>query len=163
LERNRSSGWPDVSPKAKVFVHEYSVCGNITSACKRVSIGRDRGMRMLRDPIIRAYLDSLEEGLRNDTIITRAFVELQMLETLEQVNGDVDVPNVTKDGEVVWGPRFNGTGKIALLKEMKGLAGMNKEQGIDGTGVTINIDLNAAGYVAPEVEVNSETTVVSDQ
>ena len=156
IESNRLSGWPDVDAQTKVFLHEYSVVGSLKNACEKVGVSKDRGSRMLRDPVASAFLEELQEHLSVNTIITRSFVELQMLETLEQCNGDVDVPHVTKDGDIVWGPSFNASGKIALLKEMKGLAGMNKDIGTDGNGVTIHIDLHAAGYTAPLLDVVSE-------
>lgn len=142
LEYNRSNDWVDVPAKAKVFAHEFSVVGNLTSACRAVGIGRERGARLLKDPLVSAYVAYLQETLVLDTLITRSFVELGLLDVYEKCMGEVDVPNVTKDGDVVMAPRFNAAGAMSALKEMKPLAGMNKEEGVDGHGVTVKIDLH---------------------
>ena len=162
IEYNRKNNWPDIPARTLVFLHEYSIVGDLSAASKKIGTNNATGYRILRDPLVRARLDDLQENLSNATVITRAFVELQYLETLEQVNGDVEVPNVTKDGDVVMAKRFSSSGKIQVLRDMSQFAGMKKEQGLDGHGVTINIDLNAAGY-SPDITVANSEKVVSEQ
>lgn len=146
VEHNRLNGWPDVPAQAKVFAHEYSVAGNLYDACRAVGIGYPKGSRLLRDPLVTAFVADLQKDLSKDTLFRREFIELTMLETLEQVNGDVDVPTVTRDGEQAFGRMFNANAKIALIKEMKTIIGMDKPQGVGGNGVTVNIDFNSFGY-----------------
>ena len=162
LNHNKENGWPDVTPKAKKFLHEYAIAGDFRAACSASGLKRSHGSRLLRDPLNSGYLTHIQENLMDHTIITRQFVELEMLKTLEELGGEVDIPNVTKEGDIVWGPRYNGSGKVSLLKEMKGLAGMNKEQGVDGHGVTIIF--NEANFTGsgPSVEIKDVDGEVID-
>lgn len=141
LEYNRQNNWPDVSDKAKVFVHEYSICGDMKAARRRVGVSMAVGSRLLRDPLVRGYLDDLLEDCRKDSVITREFVELQWLETLEQVNGDTEVAGVTRDGEEYMARVYNANGKISVLKEMGRVIGMTETKAVGG--VSVNIDLSS--------------------
>lgn len=155
VARNKEKGWPDVPAQAKVFVHEYVATGNLNDAVARIDSSRKVGSRLLRDPLVHAYLQHLQEDLVDHTIITRQFVELEMLQTLDEVSGKVDVPQVTKDGEAFMAPIYNPSSKIALLKEMRSLAGVSGNQDGDSGGVKVVINLGDAGYVEPP-EVISE-------
>jgi hypothetical protein len=156
IESNKTNNWPDLHAQAKVFAHEFSIVGNLTKACKRVGIGREKGSRLLRDPLVDAYINDIQEAcLTDSTIITRAFVELALLDQYEKANGEVEVPNVTKDGDVIMGKWWNGSVALGVIKEMKGLAGMNRELGVDGHGVTVQINMNDfTGAENIEKEVN---------
>lgn len=153
LALNKENNWPDLDPKVKLFALEYSIAGNFTNACKKGGIGRDVGARLLKDRLVRAFIDDLLEDTRQESIITKDFMELQMLETLEQVNGDVDVPMVTREGDAVMARNFNPSAKIALLKEMRTFAGV-REGGGSG-GVSINFDFRAFGVADSEDQEKS--------
>ena len=155
LEYNRQNNWPDVSAKAKVFAHEYSICGDMKSARNKVGISMAVGSRLLRDPLVKGYLDELLEDCRKDSIITREFVELQWLETLEQVNGETEVAGVTRDGEEYMARVYNANGKISALKEMGRVIGMTETK--SPGGVSVNIDLSS--FTGRE---EKETAVVID-
>ncbi len=155
IEYNKSNGWPDLPSQTKVFAHEFAVVGSLGKACAKVGLSKDRGSRLLRDPLVSSFIGNIMEGLSQDSLITRAFLELQMLETLEQLNGDVEVPHVTKDGIIIMAKSYNGTAKANLLLKMATMTGMDKQRGLNGIGVVINFDLQAAGY-CPTFEVISE-------
>jgi hypothetical protein len=163
LKYNKENGWPDVPAQTKVFLHEYAIVGNLKNACAKVNIGKDKGSRILRDPLVQGYLADIQEGLYQGTLINRSFVEIQYLEFLEQANGDVPVPHVTKDGDVVIARSFNANAKLGILRDMSQWAGMKKEQGLNGVGVTISIDLDAAGYRGVKVSAEEKQMVVSEQ
>lgn len=152
LEYNKANNWPHLPTAAKRFLQVYSVAGDFRGACKEVGISAQKGARLLKDPLARGYLDHLMEDFRDEAIITRDFLELQLLETLEQVNGEVDIPKVTREGDVVMAKHFDAQAKIAVLKEMKSFAGI-RDAG-KGTGsVTVNFDFGAFGARPEEREV----------
>jgi hypothetical protein len=155
LESNRSNNWPDIPERTKVFAYEYSIAGNFRAACKRVGIGREHGLRLLRDPLVDEFLADLRRDLAETTIITREFLELEYLTTLEQMNGDVDVANVTKDGDVVMAPRFNGTGKVAVLRDMAKFIGVAEADKSGHGGVNVQINMGDFTGNQPEVEVKT--------
>ena len=155
LEYNRSNNWPDVSPQHKVLVHEYSICGDLGAAAKAANMSRPLASRTLRDNLVRSYLDDIHADSRQDSIITRQFVELQYLEYLDQVNGDVEVPVVTRDGDVIMAKKFDSTGKLGALRDMAKFSGMEKNVGSSSGGVVVQFDFSAFG-VQREVGVTIE-------
>jgi hypothetical protein len=145
LEQNKLNGWMDVPAQTKRFMQEYSISGNLKEACRAIDVSSATGSRLLKDPLARGYLDYLMEDFREESLIRRDFVELQILETLEQVNGDVEVPGVDRDGNPFMGKTFNAQAKIALIREMKDFAGIGGSSGKAAGKVLVNIDLSRFG------------------
>lgn len=142
LDYNKSNNWPDLTAQQRVFGQEYSLIGSLKDAMEVAKVGRSKALHWLRDPILDAYVADLQAGYAKAKLITREFVELALLEQYEKANGEVDVPNVTKDGDIIMAPRWNGSVAVQVLREMKPLAGMHKETGVDGHGVSVHINLN---------------------
>lgn len=140
LKYNRLNNWPDLPAQAQLFVHKY-IDEGIVAACKHLSITKSAGLRILRDRLVNAYFKHIEDTLVSATLINQSFVELNLLETLEQANGEVDIPHVTKDGDVVMAPSVNLTAKVQVLRDMQKLAGMDK--GVDKGLTSIKIDMDA--------------------
>jgi len=145
LDYNKQNGWPDVKSQHKVIVHEYAVAGNVSDAAKAGKVTKATVSKILRDPIVRGYLDFIWEDHRLDSILTRQFVELQYLDFLDQVNGDTEVPIVTKEGDSMMAKKFDATGKLGVLRDMSKFAGMEDKSGNSLGGVSVNIDLSAFG------------------
>jgi len=153
LERNKLNGWLDVPAQAKRFMQEYSISGNLKEACRTIKVTPATGSRLLKDPLARGYLDYLMEDFREESLIRRDFVELQILETLEQVNGDTEVHCVDRDGHSVLAKSFNAQAKIALIREMKDFAGIGGSQGKAAGKVSVSIDLSRFGVSEQPVDV----------
>lgn len=145
LESNKSNGWMDVRPQHKVLVHEYAIAGSLKDAAAKAGLTTGTASRVLRDPLVRGYLEHLQEHMREESILTRQFVELQYLEYLDQVNGDVEVPMVDRDGNPIMAKKFDSTGKLGALRDMAKFSGMEKNVGSSAGGVTVNFDLSAFG------------------
>lgn len=153
IEKNRENNWPDVTPENKVLASEYSIAGSIKDAAAAVGIKPATASRRLRDPLVSAYLDDILAEIRKDSILSRPFIELQYLETLEQANGDVDIHLVDREGNSFMGKKTDLQSKIAVLKRMEELAGLNGGGGSgDSGGTHIHFDLRRFGVSDKEVE-----------
>lgn len=162
VERNRQTGWPDLESKDKLLAMEFSVAGSLRDAAAKVGITSPTASRRLRSPLVAAYLDDILEEIRKDSILSRPFIELQYLETLEQANGDVPIHIVDREGNNVVAPRTDLQAKIAVLRQMENLAGLGKTGGSpDGGGVHLHVDLRKFG-VREEREIRGEVIDASD-
>ena len=124
VEWNRENGWPDLTIPEQSFAIRYAQDGNVRAASKAAKVSMSEGMGFLKNALVRAYVDDILQDSIQETVITRDFLELQMLETLAQVNGDEEVAIVTRDGPIE-AKQFNASAKIALLKEMRSFLDVN--------------------------------------
>jgi hypothetical protein len=162
IEKNRENNWPDVEHKDKLLASEFSIAGSLKDAAAVAGVKPATASRRLRNPLVAAYLDDILAEIRKDSILTRPFIELQMLETLEQANGEVDIHMVDREGNSFTGRKTDLQAKIAVLKEMRGLAGLDKGGGSpDGSGVHVHFDLRNFG-VREEKEVKGQVIDASD-
>jgi hypothetical protein len=111
-------GWLDLPAKTRLFALEYAKNSSLAAASKRVKVSQAVGQELLDHPLVSAYIDDLVSDEETKSAITREFIEYHMLETLGQVNGDDDIPLLTKDGTVE-GRNFNAPAKIRLLQQMQ--------------------------------------------
>lgn len=142
IEANKLNGWQDVEAKTKIFLRHFGVSGHIGDACSAANLSRSKASQLMRDPINNAYMQHVQEQLVDTTVITRQFLELEYLRTLEQLNGDEAVPLITSDGPLV-AEKFDGPAKVTLLRDMGRMVGMDKSIEGGPGGVQINIDLSA--------------------
>jgi hypothetical protein len=108
-----------VPPRTKVFAIEYAKAGNIEAARKKANLSKAQAEELLAHPLVEAYLDDLIADDAEVSLITREFLQTELIYTLQQVNGDVAVPMVTRDGSPASAKTFNAPAKISLLKEMR--------------------------------------------
>lgn len=118
IVRNVRSNWSDIPPRTKVFALEFVKHGDVKQAQSKAKIKPAMANKLLANPLVKAYLDYILVENAGDAVITRDFLQIQMLDTLEQVNGDVSVPLMDK-GVPVEAKSFNASAKISLLKEMR--------------------------------------------
>jgi hypothetical protein len=139
---NSSNNWPDLPAQARVFAYEYSIVGSLRDACGKVSIGRQKGTRLLKDPLVDAFILDLQKEMAARSIFTREWIELEQLEQYEKCNGTVEVPYVTRDGDMVMACNFQAGAANAALKNIMDTSGVTRGT-LESGGVSINIDLSA--------------------
>lgn len=159
LASNKDSGWPDIPPTVKLFVHKFLETSNVSKAARECGIPTSEGVRILKHALVNDYLNDVNRHYRDISVLDRSFIELQLLETLAQANGDVPVYKMNRDGDTVEGKHVDLPSKIAVLKEMKGMA--NIKDGARQGGVSVTIDLKALG-VEGSVEVTQGETIEHD-
>lgn len=157
LEQNRSNGWRSIPAQTKLLVHKYVEESDIRKAARAVGISLGRAQSILANPLVDDYFHSIVDDLRDISVLNRAFIEQEYLTTLAQLNGDLDVVKMNRDGDVIIGRHFDGSAKVSLLKDMRGFVGIKDNS--DAGKVTVNVNLQAAGFReehAPQVVIEGE-------
>jgi hypothetical protein len=160
IESNRANNWPDLSARDKVIANEFAVAGNIADAANKANVSKAVAYKAIRSPLGAAYLDDLMRDMREDSILTRPFIELQLLETLEQANGDVEV-HILNDGVPQEVRLTDLRAKLQVIKQMQTMGGFDKgTQGSDKGGVHVHFDLSKFGVEQPqEKEINRDNFI----
>jgi hypothetical protein len=152
LDYNKANGWPDVTPQQKLFSREFAHIGILSRACKASKVSTAKAVMWVRDPLISAYIGYIQEELSSRSLLTRQFVELSLLEQYEKANGNIDIPIVDRNGDVIMAPRWNGQVALGVLKEMGSMIDIGKRP--ESKGVTVNINLDS--FVGRTVEEDDE-------
>ena len=91
IKFNQENNWPDLKPDVKVMAAEYAVCGVIKDAAKAAGISKVRASRLLRDPLVAAYVGMLTEEISERTLIRREFLELEAIDLYEKNKGEEEI------------------------------------------------------------------------
>ena len=118
IERNRKNGFEDLTLPERAFAHQYIIDYDHRRAAVDTGFGADAGIRLVRKPLIAAYIKALQdEDLVADTI-TRDFVRAQMLNLLPKLMGDEEIPVVLSNGANILARKFHAGEANALLREL---------------------------------------------
>lgn len=141
IQRNKEIGWPDIPHQKKAFAHEYILNGyNHREAAKEVGIAASSGIRVLREPLVSAYVAHLQETNFTSQIITKQFVEHQYLELIPFLKGEREIPIVTGSGAEIDACKFHGSELVAVLRDLSKITGYQKEE--ENNKNLVNIEIN---------------------
>lgn len=129
LEKNRLTGWPDLSDKYKVFAHRYLEDFDHLAAAESVGIDRKEALRVLRMPLVSAYIEELKSEMYSRLKIDADMVKSMWLDVLPQLAGKESITKFTKDGPMM-GQHFDGPSLVSALKEIGRMTDVY-EQGSD--------------------------------
>jgi hypothetical protein len=146
LDWNSKNDWADVAPQLKSFCHSYLETYNYKKACVAAGLPVSHGPRFLQDPFVAGYIDHITEHYVQDSLISRRFVEIELLEQYARCTGEVATPWVDSDGGVHSVKQFNAGAANNVLKEMGKIANVYPTGLGGGAGaVQVNINLEALG------------------
>lgn len=158
VEHNMNNGWPDLNPQHRLLMHEIASHGNFKRAARAHGTSPARVRTIMRSPLGNAYYNYLMERISTESIITRQFIEEELLETLEQASGEKEITTlVGKD--VYTGPLVDLGAKIRILEAMSKVSGTVDSKKNKSTGVVVNVNLKDAGY-DPDLAPVIEATVI---
>lgn len=152
VERNRSEGYPDLTPQLKAFAIEYVQCLNHMEAAESIGLSRGRGIRLMRNPLVSAMIQDMQAKMATRAIITREYIESENLELNDIAMGRADTFLLTRDGDVVKEKVHNLPVARAVQADMAKNAGIQNIVIADKGAVSISINLSSLG-VSHEVEV----------
>jgi len=146
IDSNRKNGWPDLKPNEKTFAFNYMQHFNHNRAARDAGWkSAGYGLKLLRDPLVSAFIGFLKDELQERTLIDAEFVQSQWLELLPKLNGEEDIPLITSSGEEIMARKFHGSEMVSALREL-GKSTKFYEEGSGGSGnVSIAINLAALG------------------
>ena len=154
IERNRDSGWPDLPDQRKGFGYIYLSNGyNHREAAKKVGFSKNSGMKILREPLVSAFIQYLQEKHFTTSIITKQFVEDQYLQILPYLKGEEEIPIVNGQGGTANVKKFHASELTAVLRDLSKVTGYQKED--ESNKNITNIQINYGAVISsPEKIIN---------
>lgn len=146
IERNRKTNWPDLQPRQKAFVYAFLVNYDHREAAITAGLSANSGIKMLRHPLIEAFVAFQQEKLATNSFITKEYITTHLVNLIPMLTGQVEVPFTLPNGEQCSGKQFKPAELRGVLQDLaKTVEGYDKNQNFGGgnSGVTVNIDLKS--------------------
>lgn len=143
IDRNIKSNFADLEPQKRAFALSYIVDYNHRRAAQDIGFNADRGISLVRDPLIAAFVKHLQDEFAISNIITSDFVKAQYLALIPKLAGEEEVNLITADGEQVFVRKFHPAALTAVLKELAKSTKFYEDGSGQGGGVNITIDVGA--------------------
>lgn len=148
VEQNRENGWQDLPTVHRAFALRYVEDYDHRAAAQEVGIPQDQALRVLRNPLVTAFVNDLQGEMQMQSVINADFVRMQWLKVMPKLMGEEPVPMVAGDGTPIVAPVFQSGAVVRMLTELgkstKFYAnGSNQEGGgstINNNNVRININ-----------------------
>jgi|APSaa5957512535_1039671.scaffolds.fasta_scaffold88524_2 hypothetical protein len=148
IERNEDNGFEDLTPLKRAFVLELVANGYKHGlAAKAVGADKGHGIRLLRDPLVCAYIKHVQNKQNIQSIISQDFVRGLYLELIPKLMGEESVNTITSTGASVEQKKFHSGEMVSILKDLSKIAG------VDGMEDTNNLNLNVTFVDPPHIEV----------
>lgn len=165
IETLRSKNWAGLAPDSRAFAVAYLKSYSHIQAAR--DIGKPgRGLDYIRDPLVSAFIQDLQQDFDEYNFITANWVRQKWVELIPKLMGEEAVPVITSHGEEVKAHKFHSSESIAALRELskstKFYADGSAPPGAGGVQVVINMgnmlsgaDTSTEGFVIegdPDVE-----------
>lgn len=156
IERNKVSGWEDLSHQKKAFAYEYLSNGyKHRKAATHAGIAENSGLKVLREPLVSAFIAELQEKHFTSAIITKQFVESQYLELIPFLKGEEEIPIVTGQGEEKNVYKFHASELVGVLRDLSKVTGYQQEE--EKNKGMVNIQMNFGAVMDdPEIIINEK-------
>ena len=158
LERNRGLNWPDVTPEQRAFAYELLRNGyKHAAAAEEIGLARSAGIRLLRHPLVSAFIAELQEQEASHNFITKRFVESMYVDLLPKLLGEEEVPLVTPAGEQFHAKKFHSSEAVSVLRDLSKSSGYQETEG--PKSATVNVTINAAAMQGSASPIDVELEV----
>jgi len=140
VERQKANGFQDLPQNKRAFAHEYIIDYKHRRAATETGIPANKGIRLLREPLVAAYIEYLQTMQLTNNIITKDFINAQYLHLYDMATGLEPQCLVTADGDEYMARKTElGTAHNILDKISKSTE-YAKETGNKNAPVSISID-----------------------
>ena len=120
LQREVEEGFPSLDAPMRAFALEYLENGfQAHAAGKAVGVN---GNRAIRDPLVQAYIEALQERGFITRIVTADFIAAQYLNLYDMALGNKEVPIVTGQGEQISAKKFHPELAVKCVDKLSTLA-----------------------------------------
>lgn len=150
LARERNNGFESLTPNRRAFCHEYITNGyKHREAAKSVGIAAASGIRVLREPLVGAYISYLQSMQQTSAIITKDYINAQYMALYDMATGLEPQCLVTADGDEFMAKKTELGTAHNILKEMSKSTDYAQETGNKVAAVSVNIDFgNLRGNIS---------------
>jgi len=160
---NKQNSWPDLDAKQKMFASRYLETYSATKAATEAGeASAGWGRKQLRDPLVLEYINSLQLVYNQRSFINKDFINVQMLQHLEVVKGEVAAPFCLSDGSQAKGKRYDASQVSKILTELAKSTKFYEDGSTEKAAVTVNIDLRALGIEEKTIGVTIEGELGKD-
>lgn len=150
IERNKQNGWEDLEPKRKAFAMHYLTDYDARKAAKKAKFAEATGAKLIREPLLSAYIAELQNQDLISNIVTEDFVRIQWLNLIPILSGQVEVPlGVNAEGDQLNGKQFNAGALNSVIKE---LAKSTKFYEEGSGGSQVNVQINVAALLGDNIK-----------
>lgn len=156
IQRNKQNGWEDLPAQKRAFAMKYIIDYKHRGAAVEVGYSADHGIQLLRDPIVAAYIATLQEIQHTSDIITKDFINANYLQLLEMAMGEVDINMVLPNGDEISAKKTSVSDATNILKELSKSTEYERDTGMKTAPVNIQIDFGAIMNGAPPVVIEGE-------
>lgn len=140
----KGNNFADLPLNKRAFALSYIMSYNHREAAKEAGFVPDRGISLLRDPMISAFIAHLQDEIHISNVVTADFVRHHMVSLIPKLSGEEEVPMVLPNGEEIIAKKFHSGELINLLKELaKSTKFYEDGSGQGNGGVTVNINVAA--------------------
>jgi len=136
LDEQRQNGFLDLPQDKRAFALEFIQTGSYIEASKSAEIQTATGRRWLRDPLVAAFIQYLNQQKEHYSLIDAGFIETQYLVLLGKLLGEESVPMVTSDGASYSAKKFHSSEAVGCLRDLAKISGHYKEE-----GATVNVQV----------------------
>lgn len=134
-----------LSAQQRRFVYEYIIDFNHRRAAKAVGFGANRGIALLRNPLIDSMIQALSDHLCHDNLISRDKFIVELVDyALPVAKGEIPVPYFDKDLGHIEKASMDPQLYSRTMDQIGKHLDFFKGQGTTA-GVTVNIDFGAIG------------------
>jgi len=126
VEQQKAKNWPALDPQIRCFAEEYCFNGyDHRAAAETAGLNPDRGIRLKRHPLIRAFIAHVQGKLFESNIVTRDFIDAKLDELYDMAVGVIPTDHVDpKIGDSFRAFKFHGSLALDILREKAKLNGV---------------------------------------
>lgn len=141
VERQKQLDWADLDPALRAFAHAYMISYNHREAAEAAGYSASKGISLVRDPLVSAYVQHLQNQNLVSNVITEDFVRSQYLNLIPKLAGEEDINIVTAIGQELSVKKFHSSELVAVLRELGKSTKFYENGSGQESGVTINLNL----------------------
>ena len=155
VQHNKKNNWPDLESKQKMFAVRYLETYSVSKAATEAgNASASWGSTQLRNPLVMEYISELQNVYAKRSFINKDFINVQMMQHLEVVKGEVSAPFCLSDGSQVEGKRYDASQVSKVLTELAKSTKFYEDGSSEKAAVTVNVNLAALG-ISEEVSVGA--------
>jgi hypothetical protein len=143
VKRNQEMDWPDLSEQKRAFALNYVLHYNHRKAAEEVHLNPDLGLRIVREPLVAAYIKYLQDEQSITNFITEDFVRTQYLNLLPKLMGEEEVAIITGAGDAITECKFFPGEATNVIKELAKSTKFYEDGSGNAAPVQVNIDMGA--------------------
>lgn len=158
---NKKNNWPDLDAKQKMLAVHFLESYSISKAAATTDCCKSWASTQLRNPLVMEYVSELQGMYNQRSFINKDWINVQMMQHLEVVKGEVAAPFCLSDGSQMDGKRYDAAQVSKVLTELAKSTKFYEDGSSEKSAVTINVNLAALGIEEKDISTVIEGELVN--